>query len=252
MRALVKYPIFLLACLMAAPVAEAQSGTFEITVTYRERIALPPDAQLDVQLLDLSRAGAVAPRLSSQRVAITGVPMTVRLAYDPAVISDEGRYAAFASIWSGDRQIFRTTRPNPVPEGGGAVDLVLSMVPHAEVAQTPPRTLSGVIWAVTEIGGAPWGNSSPATLSIDDAMNVSIFGGCNRFTVQAIASEGSIAFPDTFAGTLMACPEAVEARERRFLGALAHAAAYVRYGAGLVLTDGAGNALLHFEERLGG
>ena len=35
----------------------------------------------------------------------------------------------------------------------------------------------------------------------------------------------------------MACPDEVEALERRFLAALMQVSDYVRYGAGLVMTD---------------
>ncbi|NKW78397.1 hypothetical protein HGD90_03070, partial [Rhodobacteraceae bacterium R_SAG7] len=44
----------------------ADSAEIEITAGYRERIALPPDAILEVELLDVSRADAPSIRLSSQ------------------------------------------------------------------------------------------------------------------------------------------------------------------------------------------
>ncbi|MFC6637165.1 META domain-containing protein [Sulfitobacter sediminilitoris] len=80
-------------------------------------------------------------------------------------------------------------------------------------------------------------------------MRFSIFGGCNRFIGDLALSEGTIAFPESFAGTLMACPDDVERHERAFLDALARVHSYVRYGTGLVLTDRSGGALLHFVER---
>jgi putative lipoprotein len=80
-------------------------------------------------------------------------------------------------------------------------------------------------------------------------MNVAIFGGCNRFVGSVTVTGGQIAFPDNFAGTLMACPPDVEELERGFLAALRGVVGYVRYGTGLVLTDGEGRALLHLVER---
>lgn len=57
-----------------------------------------------------------------------------------------------------------------------------------------------------------------------------------------------IVFPPDLAGELMASPEAVEAQERNLLDALRRAAHLVRDGAGFVLTDARGSAMIHFEQ----
>lgn len=231
--------------------AEAQPETLEVTVSYRERIALPPDAELDVQLLDVSRTDAVVRRIASQRFAMRGVPMTVTLSYDRQIIDAQASYAVVAAIWSGDDQLFRAIKRSNAfgSEGAGPVDIVLAMVVRDDGITAPPRLISGIEWAVTEVAGTVWSNDDPATLLIDGAMNFSIFGGCNRFGGQLTLSDGAIAFPQDFAGTLMACPDEIEALERSFLDVLARVSGYVRYGAGLVMTDADGNALLHFTER---
>ena len=239
-----------LACTLAGFAAQAQSTSLEVTVSYRERIALPPDAKLHVQLRDMTPSDATPVPLAAKLIAMTGVPMTVSLSYDPEVVEAGRSYAITASLWSGDEQLFRTARPQAVPEGAaeGPVEIVLSMVEAFETSAVPPRTLIGVRWVATEILGAPWSNDDPATLTVDETSTFSIFGGCNRFTGQMQIAAGQIAFPENFAGTLMACPNEVEDQERGFLAALARASAYVRYGAGLVLMDDMGNGLLHFEE----
>lgn len=101
---------------------------------------------------------------------------------------------------------------------------------------------------MTEVFGEAWGNDDPATLVIDNEMNFSIFGGCNRFSGQLVFWGDGLAFPEDFAATLMACPDEVEALERRFLAALRRVVDYVRYGAGLVMIDAEGRAVLHFAE----
>ena len=243
--------LFIIACATGASMALAQSSTLEITASYRERIALPPDAQLEVQLFDVTLADAPATRLASQRFVMSGVPTTVSLAYDPAIIDEDRRYAVKASLWSGGKQIFRTTRHYPVLDGtaSGSADVQLSMVELADDTAVPPRTLSGIQWVATELLGTQWANDDPATLTVDDSNTFSIFGGCNRFVGKLNFSAGQISFPENFAGTLMACPNEVEALERSFLDALSRASGYVRYGAGLVLMDENGIALMHFEDR---
>jgi putative lipoprotein len=232
--------------------SKAQSDMLNVTVMYRERIALPPDAELEVQLLDVSRADAGSKRLSSQRYAMTGVPQTVDLQYDSQIIEDMGRYAVVATIWSSDdNQLFRTTSLYSVFEGAGTaqVELVLTMVAGDGVVTAPPRTISGIEWAVTDVAGEKWSNDDPATLVIDDQMNFAMFGGCNRFVGQVFLADGEIAFPENFAGTMMACPGEAEALERTLLETLRKVSGYVRYGTGLVMTDADGNGLLHFKER---
>ncbi|MDQ2091654.1 YbaY family lipoprotein [Marimonas arenosa] len=229
--------------------AEAETNMLEVTVTYRERIALPPDAQLDVQLLDISRAGVSSKRIASQRSVMTSVPMTVALNYDARMIDEQDRYAVVATIWSGDKQMFRTAYRHDA-FGDAPVEIILSMVADEDTHTPLSRSISGIAWAVTEIEGIAWINDDPATLLIDEEGNFSAFGGCNRFSGTLLPSDGGIAFPQDFAATMMACPDEIEAFERRFINALVRASDYVRYGAGLVIIDSAGNSLLHFEERL--
>jgi putative lipoprotein len=233
-----------------SPAAQAETATVEVTVGYRERIALPPDAQLEVELLDVSRADAKATRIASQRFAVTGVPMTVALSFDPALARDGTRFALAAVIWSGDRQVFALVQPQMLPEGPGAgpVEVTLAMVPEPAAEAGSAFPVQGIAWRVTEVMGAPWDGDDPATLAIDDTMQFSIFGGCNRYVGQVRIAGREIAFPPDFAGTLMACPDAVEAQERAFLDALRRVTQHVRYGAGLVLMDAGGTALMHFEQ----
>lgn len=229
--------------------AQAKDGAIEVKVSYRERIALPPDAQLDVLLLDMSRGGAMATRIASQRFAMTGVPMTVTLGYDPRIVEKTARYALTATIWSGDRKVFALQSPQDISLGfeGGPVDIMLGMVVEDGASRAPLEPIKGIAWRVTEVLGEIWNGSDPATLLIDENLNFSIFGGCNRFNGQLSLVDKDISFPSDFAGTLMACPDDVEALERKFLAALRGVDHHVRYGKGLILTDANGDALMHFE-----
>lgn len=76
-------------------------------VTYRQRIALPPDAVVRVRLEDTSRADAPAIVLGEQVIEPTGrqVPIPFSIAYDPAGINPNGRYTLRARIESADGQL---------------------------------------------------------------------------------------------------------------------------------------------------
>ena len=148
------------------------------------------------------------------------------------------------------KQMFRATEMvgDLADSATAAVDMMVMMIAEGEAASPVPRRISGVPWTATEVFGEAWQNNDPATLVIDDDMNFAIFGGCNRFVGQMVPTGTGLAFPEKIAGTMMACPDEVEVLERRFLAALMQVSDYVSYGAGLVMTDADGRAVLHFVE----
>ncbi|HEY9347916.1 MAG TPA: YbaY family lipoprotein [Inquilinus sp.] len=112
---------------MPAPIASAEvTGT----ATYRERIALPADAELVVQLLDVSLADAPSTVVAEQRIAPVRVPAAFTLTYDPAQIDQRHSYAVSARVERGGKQLFITDTRHPVlTQGGGStVDIIMTRV----------------------------------------------------------------------------------------------------------------------------
>ena len=98
------------------------------TVTYRERIALPPDAVLEVQLFDLSLVDTAAILIAEQTVIVQHqVPLAFELSYDPADIDERMSYAVRAAIRIAGKAMFITNRSYPVLTRGNPnhVDLIL-------------------------------------------------------------------------------------------------------------------------------
>ncbi len=101
------------------------------TVTYRERIALTPEAVVEVQLLDVSLADASAKQIAVQTIKPKHqVPIPFELSYDPADIDERMSYAVSATIRRGERLLFTTNRIYSVLTRGhpNQVDLVLIRV----------------------------------------------------------------------------------------------------------------------------
>jgi putative lipoprotein len=102
------------------------------TVTYRERIALPPTAVIKVQLVDVSRADAPSVVLGEQLIETAGkqVPLSFAIAYDPAGIDERMSYAVQARIEAGGRLLFISDQHYAVITRGAPrhVDLVLKAV----------------------------------------------------------------------------------------------------------------------------
>ncbi|MEM9971988.1 MAG: YbaY family lipoprotein, partial [Pseudomonadota bacterium] len=202
MRNILLAIVAVLASLGAAP--KAQAETIEVTVSFRERIALPPDAELNVQILDGLRANPDTRRITAQRLALESVPKTVVLTYDPMIIDADGEYSIAATIWSDGQVIFHTTVEQSVfqPNSPAKVELILTKIVEADDTMFAVRKVTGLSWAATEIAGQAWEGDKPPSLVFDEDMSFTLFGGCNRFNGQAILSERTLAFPTNMAATL--------------------------------------------------
>jgi putative lipoprotein len=107
-------------------------------VAYRERIAMPENAVLTMQLQDLSAPdgpdGVDAPAkvIVEQKFTFAGqqVPLPFELHYDPAKIDPKHRYALSARITVADQLMFmNTTAYRVITQGNPAkADILLQMV----------------------------------------------------------------------------------------------------------------------------
>jgi putative lipoprotein len=117
-----------LASALSATAAHAQGAAVTGTATYRERIALPPGAVLEVELLDVSRQDAPAVRIAAATIPVQGqVPIAFTLPYDPARIEERSNYAVRAVLRVDGQVAFRTDRAFPVLTRGAGrrVELLL-------------------------------------------------------------------------------------------------------------------------------
>lgn len=102
------------------------------TVTYLPRIALPPDAIVEVSLQDVSRADAPAITLASQTIELNGrqVPVDFALSHNPNQMEPGHTYAVRASIRVGEELWFTSTRSYPIIPGEhhSAVEILVDRV----------------------------------------------------------------------------------------------------------------------------
>jgi uncharacterized lipoprotein YbaY/heat shock protein HslJ len=119
------------------------------TATYRERLALPPDAVLEVVLEDVSRADALAVTVSRHVDEQPGQPpFSFSVAYDRGAIDPDRAYAVRARVTVGGQPFFTTDQVYPVlTRGYGShVDLLLVASRGTETAvQEGPVPLSGMV-----------------------------------------------------------------------------------------------------------
>jgi putative lipoprotein len=216
------------------------------TVLYRERIALPADATIEVRLEDVSRADAPADVIAAQTIAPGGrqVPIPFEVAYAPERIEPNRRYGLRAAIRSASGDLmFTTTAHHAVLEQGAAlsgIELLVQRVgssgaggaPSAGAAGSPQSTgsITGASWrlvSITRAGGAVERVPSEPAYTIEFGADGRYSGQahCNRYmggyerpAADRIAIRGG-------ASTLAACPPPSIADE--FLRTLAGATRYV-------------------------
>ncbi|HEX7877942.1 MAG TPA: YbaY family lipoprotein [Candidatus Eisenbacteria bacterium] len=225
------------------------------TVTYREKVALPPEATLVVRLEDVSRADAPAMLLAESRERANGrqVPIPFSLPYDPGRIEPGHTYALRATISDEDELRFTTTTVTPVLSNGvtGGVELVVEPA-GAEAASggvaaggntASTATLENTYWKAVRL--------YDRDIVVTDEIRETHFvlqreghrvggnGGCNKLFGTYRVNGDSLLFSG-LGGTLMACPEPGMSNERLLNEVLTKTTNYRVVGETLkLLRDGA-------------
>lgn len=108
----------------AASAKHAPGAVLNGTVTYRQRVALSPDAVVKVWLQDVSRPGLPVPEiLDEQEIRTRGqVPIPFAMRYDPAGIDPAHTYTLLVRIYEGDRTRFTNAKVYPVITNGACTD----------------------------------------------------------------------------------------------------------------------------------
>ena len=108
--------------------------TIEGSIWYRERIALPPSAEIRVLLEDVARMDVPAEVIASTRIDPKGgPPWSFSLPYDPEKLQDRGRYVVRVRIEDAGRLLFISTESTPAfgRDAETPLDIRVSRVPTA-------------------------------------------------------------------------------------------------------------------------
>ncbi|MGH7726622.1 MAG: YbaY family lipoprotein [Candidatus Eiseniibacteriota bacterium] len=207
----------------------AASESVTGTVAYRERMALPPDAVVEVSLLDVSRADAPAETVADSTIRAEGrqVPIPFGLSFDPKRIDERHSYVVRATIRSEGRILFTTDTAYEVITCGNPrnADLVL-----VRVSDDTSGLLLGTSWKLEDLAGAEVIKNVEATLDFFERGKVGGKGSCNRFTGSTTISGSKISI-GPLVSTQMACLDAaVGDQEKRYLAALQGAESFTVQG----------------------
>jgi putative lipoprotein len=230
---------------ITAGCAATPATVIEGTATYHERIVLPPNAEFEAVLQDVSRADAPAMELG--RATLPNAPMPpirFTIPYDAAAIVPSHSYAVRAAIRADGKLWFTSDTHHPVLTrgAGNAVEIPLKRVAE------PPRAdaaLLNTYWRILSLAGEPVtgaeGRREPNVIlrSADGRDGWSATAGCNKLSGGLTVTGARIAF-GAGASTRMACPPPLDALERSLGQALAASTQWRIEGDRLELLDEAG------------
>ncbi len=236
--------------------AEKDQGVIQGTVTYRERILLPPGAIITVGLEDVSLMDVPATLIAETSwVAEGGPPYAFSLPYPTADISDGRRYGLRVRIeHEGKLWFINDTHIDPFSESAGeSLDIVLKRVGHPaqqnrDPSQMPDAPLTGTYWKAVLINETstfvPAGQREIHMVLQGDGLARG-HSGCNTFRGPFTSEDNAISFGG-LASTRMACAEGME-QEQRFLQALTASTGFRIQGDTLTLMNDEGDERLYFE-----
>lgn len=225
------------------------------TALYRERMALPPGAVLEVILEDVSRMDVKAEELGRVRQESLGAPpYEFQILFDPAQIQENHSYSVRARITAGDRLLFTSDQAYPVLTRGSGreVEILLRMVSRAPSEPAPVvDNLENTYWKLMLLGGEKVvvveNQREPHLVLRSEDHRVTGSTGCNRLTGSFNLEGDRLSFGQMVT-TRMACVHGMET-EATLTAALTQVAGFKMIEDRLELYDAEGQLLMELEAR---
>ena len=226
------------------------------TITYRERLVIPPGAVISVALEDVSLMDVAAKQIAQVSYLAEGAPpYAFELPYNPDDIVERHRYGLRVRIERAGQLLFiNDTHIDPfAAKLGTAIDVVLKQTGPGgktirDPAKMPHASLTNTYWKAILIDGR-------VTTVFEQQREIHLMlqsdgvargnSGCNTFRGNAKIAGETISISGV-ASTRLACANGME-QERRFLHALIDVTEFRITGDTLTLTDDAGAARVYFE-----
>ncbi|MDV7142806.1 YbaY family lipoprotein [Tropicimonas sp. TH_r6] len=231
--------------------ALAAADTLSGTVTYLQRIAMPPDAVLTVEVQDVSRADAPAEVIAHQTIASPGnPPYAFAFDFDPETIDPAHSYSMRATMHQDGKLLMTTDQAYPVLTrgAGDSVEMVMKMVSESDQAAKPDSPMVNTYWKLLTLKGeavpvAKEGREAHLILRNDGNFSATV--GCNQINGGYDITGADLGFtPGPM--TMMACIPPFDRFEQDLVETLGTAAGFGISGESMELLDPAGGTLATF------
>ena len=253
---------FIFSFAMSADASSTSTGAesmkrIEGSVWYRERMLLPPNAEVRVYLEDVSRMDESADVIATTRfVPQGGPPWNFTLEYDPAKLHEKGRYGLRVRVEADGRLMFISTEHIPAfdRDSGTPVKIMVSRVggkrDDGEASPSrPDASLTGTYWKLLDLNGQPVslgaGKKELHMVLTTEGNQVRGFSGCNQFRGTYEVSDNKLEFGQ-MASTMMACVEGME-QEQQFLKVISNTKRFSIRGESLTIYGAGDWLILRFE-----
>jgi putative lipoprotein len=236
---------------------EPAMGVVTGSVSYRQRIALQPEAVVEVSLLDASLTGSPAKVIAQEKIPAAGnqVPIPFRLEYRSAEILPGHSYQVRARITLNGELLFTSTRAYPVfntPGSPANIEVMLDQVQGRPSPHPAHVLLEDTYWRLVELDGQPLVRSpnSQEAYVLLHAAGETFSGntGCNRLVGSYVRNGDALRFKGV-SSTMMACPGPVMKQEQNMTKALGSTVRFRITGSTLELFDNR-QSVAKFEARL--
>jgi putative lipoprotein len=123
--------LLLAACAHHRPAAKPVAAKISGTVTYLQKMALSPDATVEVEFSDVSKSDAAPIQLGHQVIRAAGkqVPIPFSIAYDARQIVSDHIYEVTARIKQGEQVLFASGAPVLVLTQGRPTNVEIVVTP---------------------------------------------------------------------------------------------------------------------------
>jgi putative lipoprotein len=223
----------------------APQYTITGTVAYRERVALTPDAAINVRLEDTSLQDAPAKLIGESVFAAAGqqVPIAFQVSFNPTDINPPHTYQVRANIAVNGRIIFTSTTAYPVITHGAPMqaNIMLQQVPAVAPTKSAGPKLHGTYWSLVELNDKPavpgMGRTQPYIRLHREQGSLEGSSGCNGVVGTYIVEQSALRITPS-ATTMMMCPPVLMEQEQSLINALKATSSYKIEGDTLELING--------------
>ena len=233
-----------------AQTVTVQQQSITASVFYRQRIALPPGAQVSLVLEDVSKMDVAAEVIAKQTITAVGAPpYQIDLSYDAAKIKPRHRYALRARIELDGQLLFTNTQQVDAFANQSAkpTEILVSSM-RRNVKHNGLVRLTDTHWQLSMLGEqvitADVAKRTPYLTFKQDDNKVIGFSGCNRFSGNYNTSADSINLSQLLTTKKM-CFQQMNL-ETKFLSALSETDNYKVIDNTLTLYSNIGTALGKF------
>jgi putative lipoprotein len=187
-------------------------------VTYRERMALPRSAVIEVRLVDVSRADGRAVTIAATSIKPqAAAPFPYQLRYDDSMIQSGNAYVLEARIIiNGTLRFISAEQTRVLTWLPDRTEITVQKIDRQK--GTPLATTAGR-WLAEDIHGGGVIDQPHPVLELGAGGDLSGTGGCNRITGRAKIVRDTIRI-GLIAVTKKTCTPAVMNQESRFVAAL--------------------------------